>query len=204
MLHIWDKYICCNISGFVGEATKICITSVRIKKHKISICIALLPSTISAALSSFSCSTLIWAIGNRKDSTHSHSNYIRGTNQCCKCSRSVAQSAIWLRLGLRKCKMFILYLLHVFCSLYSDHVQMKPISVVNFHAQLRNQEYGRDWTRDTLQIIHLFPIWGDVLWLYYSRSIMHLFPMWGGVLQYDRRSIMETKIAFPCVETYCR
>ena len=72
MLHIWDKYICCNISGFLGEATKICITSVRIKKHKISICIAVLPSAISAVFSSFSCSTLIWAIGNRKDSTHSY------------------------------------------------------------------------------------------------------------------------------------
>ena len=80
----------------------------------------------------------------------------------------------------------MLSLLYVFCSFYSDQVQMEPISVANFHAQLNNLQYGRDCARDTLQIIHLFPMWGEALLQQAIRSIMV-------VLHCNNYSITEAK-----------
>ena len=54
----------------------------------------------------------------------------------------------------------------------------------NFHAQLENREYGRDCACDTLQIIHLFPMWGEALLQHAIGSIM------AGLQYYSYSSIL--------------
>ena len=81
---------------------------------------------------------------------------------------------------------------------------LEPISVANVHAQLRNQQYGRDCSRDTLQIIHLFPMWGkyycSIAVLQHQPSLSHTWGkryysnMQSGVL-WQYYSIMENYIS---------